>query len=100
MKAGRVLRFDQVQHASRIFFGSLFENRGQRSARIFGIDINASAKYGLLANVGSREIELALDRKVSLVLDLLGDDFAEDQLLSEVLGAYDDAVIARRPAGS
>jgi hypothetical protein len=36
---------------------------------------------------------------MSFVFDLLGDDFAEDELFREILGADDDAVRARWTAG-
>ena len=36
---------------------------------------------------------------MGFVFDLLGDDFAEDELFGEILGADDDAVGARRSAG-
>ncbi len=72
--------------------GCCFENRGQGGAGVFGIDIDAAAENRLLADVCARQVEAALDRQVGLVFDLLGEDFAEDELLGEVLGADDDAV--------
>ena len=75
-----------------------FQNRGQCGAGVFGIDIDAAAENRLLADVGSRQIEAALNRQMGFVFDLLGDDFAEDELLGEILGADDDAVGARRTA--
>ena len=53
-----------------------------------------------MADVAAGKIEAAFDRKMSFVFDLLGDDFAEDELFGEIFGADDDAVGARRAAGS
>ncbi len=50
-----------------------------------------------MADVSSGEIETALDRKMSFVFDLLSDDFAENELLGEVLGSDNDAI--RRASG-
>ncbi len=74
----------------------LLQNRGQGGAGVFGIDIDAAAQNGLLADVGSGKIEATLYREMSFIFDLLGHDFAEDELLGEILGANDDAVGARR----
>ena len=52
-----------------------------------------------MADVASGEVETALHREMSLVFDLLGDDFAEDELFGEILGADYDAIRARRAAG-
>ena len=52
-----------------------------------------------MADVGAGEIEAAFDREMSFVFDLLGDEFSEDELLGEVLGADDDAVFAGWAAG-
>ncbi len=51
-----------------------------------------------MANVAAGKIEAAFDRKMSLVFDLLGDDFTEDELFGEIFGADDDAVGAGRTA--
>ena len=52
-----------------------------------------------MADVAAGKIEAAFDREMSLVFDLLGDDFTEDELLGEIFGADDDAVGAGRAAG-
>ena len=45
-----------------------------------------------MANVAAGKIEAAFDRKMSFAFDLLGDDFTENELFSEVFGADDDTV--------
>ncbi len=52
-----------------------------------------------MANVAAGKIEAAFDGEMSFVFDLLGDDFAEDELFGEILGADDDAVFASGAAG-
>ena len=76
----------------------LFQDCGQGGAGVFGIDVDASAEDGLMADVASGQVEAALDREMSFVFDLLGNDFAEDELFGEILGADDDAILARRAA--
>ena len=87
-----VFRLDPVVDLVGIARRLLFQNCGQGGAGVFGVDINAAAKNGLLANVAARQVETALDRQVGLVLDLLRDDFTEDELLGEIFGADDDDV--------
>ena len=94
-----VFGLDLVVNLLAIAGRRLFQNRGERGAGVFGIDVDASAENCLLANVGSGEIEAAFDREMSFVFDLLGDDFAEDELFGEILGADDDAIGARGTAG-
>ena len=53
-----------------------------------------------MADVAAGEIEPALHGKVRLCLDLLRDDFSEDELLSEVFRSDDDTVFTRRAAGT
>ena len=48
-----------------------------------------------MGNVSSSEIETTLDGKMSLIFDLLGDQFSEDDLLGEVLASHDDVGLAR-----
>lgn len=45
-----------------------------------------------MRDVSAAEIKTALYRKMSLVFDLLRDEFSEDDLLGEVFAADDDAV--------
>ena len=73
----------------------MLENRGQSGARVFGINVDASGENALVGDVCSAEIETSLDRKMSFVFDLLGDEFSEDDLLGEVLATDDDAGAVR-----
>ena len=76
------------------------QDRGQCRAGVFGIDVDASAENGLVADVAACEVKASFHRQMSFVFDLLGDDFAENQLFGEVFGADDDAVGPRWTAGA
>ncbi len=80
-------------------FRFFLQNRRKRSASVFGIDVNAAAENGLVADVAAGKIETALDRQMSFGFDLLGDNFSEDELFGKVLGSNDDAILARGTAG-
>ncbi len=94
-----VFGLDLVVNLLRIARGLLFQNRGERGAGVFRVDINAAAEDGLMADVASGKIEAAFDGEVGFIFDLLRDDFAEDKLFGEVLGADDDAISAWGSAG-
>ncbi|MEY2413784.1 MAG: hypothetical protein QOD84_2390, partial [Acidobacteriaceae bacterium] len=79
---------------------SFFQNRSESGAGVFRIDINPSAENCLVTDVSPRKIKTPLNGEMSFVFNLLGNDFAEDQLLGEVFGPDDDAVLAGRPAGA
>src|SRR5437879_11841920 len=51
-----------------------------------------------MADVAAGEIEPALHGKVRLCLELLRDDFSEDELLGEVFRSDNDTVFTRRAA--
>src|SRR5439155_20499745 len=72
-----------------------FQDRSQRGSGVFGIDIDAAGQNALMRNVGPAQIKTPLDGKMSFVFDLLRDDFAENDLLSEILAADDNAVMTR-----
>ena len=46
-----------------------------------------------MGNVGAAEVEPALDQKVSFVLDLLRDEFTENDLFGEVFATNNDSVV-------
>src|SRR4029453_15548618 len=48
-----------------------------------------------MADERTPEIELAIDGKVCLTLNLLGEDLSENHLLGEVLGPDDDSIRIR-----
>src|SRR5581483_10166289 len=89
---------DLLQHHGRIGDSAALEDVRERGAGVFGIQIDFARNKSLVREQSSAEIELALDRLVQLVFDMLRDDFAEDQLLGEVLRA-DHNVIAPPAAG-
>src|SRR5208282_1244859 len=73
----------------------LLEDGGQSGAGVFRINVDATGQHGLLADIGSRQIEAALDFQMSLRFDLLGQKFAEDERLSKILGTDHDAISVR-----
>jgi hypothetical protein len=70
----------------------LFENRGQRRARVFRIDIDSSGENRLLANKSSRQIETPLYGQMSASFDDLSEQFSKDELLGEILGSNHNAI--------
>ena len=89
-----------LRTAVRIAIERLLENGGEGGAGVFDVGIDAPGDQGLVADVAAGEIEAALDLEMRLGFDFLGEQFAEDHLLGEVLGADDGMVGARRGAGS
>ena len=69
----------------------LFENSGQRGARVFRVDIDASGQDRLLTDKCACQVEAALNGQVSASFDQLREEFSENELLGEVLRADDDA---------
>ena len=85
-----------------VFFAAgriLFEDGGQGGAGVFRVDVDASAEDRLVADVAAGQVETALHREMGLVFDLLGNEFAQDELLGKVLGADDDPILAGGAAG-
>ena len=72
----------------------MLQDRRQCGACVFGINVDASGENALVCDVSSAEIKPPLDREMSLVFDLLRDEFAEDDLLGEVLASDDNAGLA------
>src|SRR6266498_1662344 len=86
-----VFRLHAIVNRFPICCGRLLQDCGQRCAGVFEIDVDASGEQALVRDVSAAEIETSLDRKMSFVFDLLGDEFSEDDLLGEVLASDDDA---------
>src|SRR5208282_558234 len=95
------LRFVALLHASinfqlvaaalpvaRLFF----ENRRQRGAGIFRVDVDSSGEDCLLANERASQIEAALHGQMSPAFDDLSEQFSQNELLSEILGSNHDPV--------
>ena len=72
------------------------ENGGQRGARVFHVRVDVAVQQGAVANQRATEIHASLDGN-SFPFDRLRHDFAENQLLGEVLRA--DHHGAMRAAG-
>ena len=65
-------------------------------ARVFRINIDSTRQDSLMANVGSGEVEPAFYLEGSVGFNFLRHELAQNQRLSEILGADDDAVRVRR----
>ncbi len=84
----------------------LLEDGGERGSGVLDVGVDAAGDEGLLADVAAGEVEAAVDFSVGLAFgcvdgfDLLGEEFAEDDLFGEVFGADDDSGGARRRAGA
>jgi hypothetical protein len=93
-----IVRLNLPVNFLAIALGLFFQDRREGRASVFGIDVDAATENGLMADVSSGEIKTAFDGKMGLGLNLLGDDFAEDELLGKVLGTNHDAILAGRAA--
>src|ERR1035438_8676088 len=69
----------------------LFENGGQRGARVFRVDIDASSQDRLLTDECACQVEAALHGQVSSGFDQLREELSENELLGEIFRADDDA---------
>ena len=88
-----------------VFVDGLLEDSGQGGAGVFDVGVDAAADEGLMAEVAAGEVEAAVyfvRLAFGLVdgFDLLGEEFAEDDLFGEVFGADGDAGAARGGAGT
>ena len=68
-----------------VFQRFLFQDCGEGGAGVFGVDIDVSGHHRLLCQECSAEIEFAADVSVQAILEVLRDDFAEHELLGEIL---------------
>src|SRR5579862_1133010 len=68
-----ILCFDFVVDFFAIGTRFFFQDCGQGSAGVFGVDVDPASENGLLADKSSGEIKAALDGKMSFDFDLLGD---------------------------
>jgi hypothetical protein len=80
-----IFSLNALIHLLRRTLRIFFQDGGKSSSRVFGINVNPASEHCLLADKGSRQIETALYRKMSLDLQVLGDQFAKNELLSKVL---------------
>src|SRR6266581_2399034 len=69
-----------------------FENGGQSGARVLRIEVDSSRKNCLMTDESPRQIKTALDFQMSTRFDNLREHLAENQLLSKILTANDDAI--------
>src|SRR5579863_5559967 len=96
-KPPRILLFDARIDLGRVALRLLLENR---RARVLRVNIDAPRENRLVADVAAREVEAPLNEEVGARFQMLGNQFAENGLLGEVLRADHDAINARRPTGS
>src|ERR1700740_1820426 len=94
-KPAFVFRFHLLVHLLLGVLRFFLQNRCQRSARVFGIKVDASREDGLLANERPCQVEAPLDAKAGFTFQALGKNFAEDRLFGEVLRAHHNAVFSR-----
>jgi hypothetical protein len=85
--AGRVEAPNGKENSIGIAIERLFQDGGEGGAGVFDVGIDATGDERLVADVTAGEVEAALDLKVRSGFDLLGEQFAEDDLFGEVLGA-------------
>ena len=92
---------DGVEHpvggAVGLWGEGLFEDGGEGGAGVFDVGVDTAGDEGLVAEVGTGEVEAAFyGLGVALFcgdgFDLLGEEFAEDDLFGEVFGSDDDVV--------
>src|SRR5215469_13842836 len=98
-KPSLIFSLHALKYVALVAGYGLLENCRQSGARVFGIDIDASGEHRLLTNVGSCQVKAPLDFKISARFDLLRNQFAEDERLSEVLGSDHNAVRMGRRTG-
>src|ERR1700685_635171 len=94
MEALEILVFDRHVCANRVVRNRLLQDDTAGGAGVFGIDVDIAVEDGFVSEKSAAEVELAFDLHMQLALDLLGGDFAEDQLLGEVFRSDDDGVCA------
>src|SRR5580692_3912718 len=70
----------------------LFENRRQRRARVFRVDVDSSGENRLLADECASKIKATLHQQMSSSFDDLREKFSEDELLGEVLRPNHNAI--------
>src|SRR5258706_6950094 len=70
----------------------LFENRRERRARIFRINIDSSGEDCLMTDECASQVETAFNRQLSAGFDDLSEQFSEDELLSEVFRSNYDSI--------
>ena len=83
----------------RIAINGLLQYRGECGAGVFNVGVDAAGNQRLMADVTAGEIEAALDLQMCFRFDLLREQLAEDDLLSEILCA-DDGVFGRGAANN
>ena len=76
-----------IQNPRRIGDRLVLHDVGESRTGVLGIEIDFLGEERLLGEHRSAQAQFALDRLVKPGLYMLGDDFAEDGLLSEVLGS-------------
>src|ERR1700686_1508235 len=90
-----IFGFDAIVNRFSIRPGGFLQYGRECGAGVFGIDVNASGENALVRDVSAAQIETTLDRELRFVLDLLRDEFAEDDLLGEVFATDDNAGMRR-----
>jgi len=90
-----IFAFDALIHSFPIARNLLFQDGGERSAGVFGIDIDASCQHRLLADISSCQIEASFDFYLRARFHHLSEKFTQHQRLGEVFGSDYNAVRMR-----
>src|SRR5450755_4390206 len=94
-----VAAFHAPVHVLLVAARLLLENRRQRRAGVLGVDVDSSSEDCLVTDEGASKVEAAFDQHVGAGFDNLGEEFSEDELLGEVLGANHNAIATMRATG-
>ena len=86
MKSLFVFRFHSVVNRFAIGIRLLFQDRGERGASVFGIDVDVPGENALMRDVSSAQVKAAFHRKMSL-FSIAAQLLAEDNLLGEILAS-------------
>ena len=73
-----------------IIGGRFVEDRGERGAGVFDVEIEVAGEQRFLAEERAAEIGFAIDVDAGAGFDVLGEEFGEDDLLGEKFGADGD----------
>ncbi len=81
----RIVPLDPVKDPMPVRIDRLMKNRRLRGARVLDIRVDVAGTQRTVADEGAAEIQSALDADRRTRFDRLRDDFAENDLLGEVL---------------
>ncbi len=74
---------DAVVHVARIALWRFIQDRRERGAGVFDVDVQLAGEKSFVDQERASEISLALDGNPGLGFDVLGEELREDDLLGE-----------------